>query len=924
MKITHAEVQQNLAQIANRQSYTKDILFDLMAAYGRSSSSITQLRKGVNNRSDDPNAVLQKDVVYFKVYPIGTILQEKVEELEDDPLTQRYLPRYLIATDLKHMVAVDTRRTVPALSVEIKDIDSEVEFLWGWTGSEISSSGDKSESHLDRLAADKMKDLYAEIEKENLTKLAEGGANFRHDLNVFFSRLLFCLFAEDTGLFEANQFTNAIKSFTLLDGSDMGEFFKKLFKSLDSEDKTGLSTPFSDFPYVNGTIFDTSKHGIAVPEFNAQARHTLLEVTKYNWGQINPDIFGTIFQGIVDPARRDESGMDYTSESNILKVIEPLFMDDLRNEFDKAYDDVNRLGRLWDRLSRIKVFDPACGSGNFLIVSYRRLRALEHAIVARIDELKPGGIGVKLNSLIKLNNFYGIEIDDFAHELAVLSLYLAAHQMNVEFEQQFGKKLSIIPLVDIPTIVKGNAARLDWQEVCPNKPRKPEKIEQEALIDFGDPEQAELPVEKLEWDEIYLIGNPPYKGSKLQSLSQKEDFKVYFDDEEYSKNLDYIAIWFIKGSRYIAGTKAQLAFVSTNSVVQGEHVGAMFPKILDEEVEIGFAYTSFKWQNSARDNAGVTVVIIGIRNISNQSKWLYQDDIKKPVSSINSYLLPSGDVIVSKVSKPISKIPDMVFGSQPIDDGALSLTEDEAGALISSGYAEFVKKYMGSAEFIRGVNRYCLWIDANSYDHAMESDFIAERIKRVESSRLSSKRKDTQKLASTPYSFAFISYRPTSSIIVPSTSSERRDYIPIGFLDESVVVSNAANAIYDAELWLFALLQSKMHMAWIRTVCGQLETRIRYSSTLGYNTFPVPPLTDAQKDRLGASARKILMTREKHSEKTLAELYDPDKMPADLREAHDENDILVDRLYVKSGFRRDEDRLAKLFEMYESMTKRQK
>ena len=918
MKLTYSEIQKNIAEIANKASYNSDLIFELLAAYGRSASTITQLKQGTLNKSDDENVVLQKEVVYFKVYPLGTVLQEKIEEIEEDPLTQRYRPRYLIATDLNHLVAKDTRKNITPLSIDIKDIDNEIAFFYGWTGNEIDNSGVKGESDADRRAADKMKQLYAEIEKENLVSFAKEGSTFRHDLNVFFSRLLFCLFAEDTGLFKPKEFSNAIKNYTLVDGSDLDNFFVYLFKSLDSKEKIGLSTPFSDFPYVNGTIFDTSRHGIVVPKFNAEARHLIIEISKSNWSDINPDIFGTIFQGIVDPDRRDESGMDYTSVPNILKVIEPLFMDELHDQFDKYYDNEKKLFELWNRISKIKIFDPACGSGNFLIIAYKKLRQLENAIIARINELKPGGIGVKINSSIKLSNFYGIELDDFAHELAILSLYIAAHQMNIEFEKQFGKKLSIIPLIDIPTIQKGNAARIDWQDVCPNKPHKIEKIEQGFLIDFGEPEQIELPVDELIYDEIYLIGNPPYKGSKLQSIDQKLDFKFYFNDEDYSKNLDYIAIWFIKGARYISKTKAELAFVTTNSVCQGEHTGIMFPKIFNEDVEIGFAYTSFKWKNFARDNAGVTVSIINLRNINKNTKYIYTNDIKMSVDNINAYLTVGSNIIIQKISKPISEMPEIAFGSMPIDDGNFVLSDEEIDKFPK--VKPFTKEFIGASEFINGKSRKCLWLNDNDVDSALQIPIIKDRIKRVEDMRSKSCRQDTIKLSKTPWRFGFVSYKPTESIIVPSVSSERREYIPMGFLDKDTVISNAANAIYYAELWLFALLQSKMHMAWIRTVCGQLETRIRYSSTLGYNTFPVPILSEDQKDKLSKSAKNILMIRENHSEKTLANMYDPDKMPDDLREAHNENDILVDRLYKNTGFRNDEERLAVLFDLYEQKT----
>jgi len=907
MKITYQQVEQNIASIANRSLYTADFLYELLAAYGRAASSIAQLKAGTLNKATDLDAILQKDVVYFKVFPKNTILEDEIEAIENDPLTERYRPRYLIATDLTELRAKDIKKKT-TLAIKIADLDKDIAFFYGWTGDEITDN--KTEAVADRKAADKMNELYSEIEKVNLAKFAKKGNSFRHDLNVFFSRLLFCFFAEDTGLFAKNQFTNTIKLITNTDGSDLNIFFVNLFRALDSEDKSVFSTPYSEFPFVNGTIFNATKHNIVVPDFNAQARHLLIECTKSDWSQINPDIFGTMFQGIVDPEKRDHNGMDYTSVPNIMKVIEPLFLDELHERFDEIYNTPRELKNLLARIRNIKIFDPACGSGNFLIIAYKQLRLLESAILSRLDELKNSrkkskpkqdhdtlfilenveNTPIIHDSKISLNNFYGIEIDDFAHEMAILSLYIAKHQMDAEFEKQFAVKFKHLPLIKNENIIKGNAARIDWQTVC---------------INNGT-------------DEIYLIGNPPYKGSKLQTTEQKEDFKEYFGNEDYSGNLDYISIWFIKGARYISGTKAKLAFVSTNSVCQGEHVGIMFPKIFAENIEIGFAYTSFKWKNSARDNAGVTVVIIGLRNIDDAKKYIYIDGIKCEVENINAYLANSEQNIIYKQSKPLSDLPEMSFGSMPIDDGNFVLFDEEK--VQHPELAPYIKSFLGAAEFINGKTRYCLWLTEQNHEEAEKLPFIAERVNKITEIRQESKRKGTNELASTPWKFGFISYKPTDSIIVPSVSSERREYIPMGFLDKDTVISNAANAIYDAEPWLFAILESKMHMTWIRTVCGQLETRIRYSSTLGYNTFPVPSLSDEQKAKLTASARTILLARDAHFELTLNEMYKPEKMPSDLREAHNRNDIIVDQLYRGKGFANEEDRLVMLFDLYEQMT----
>lgn len=923
MKIALQQVQQHIGEIANRHEYTRDVLYELLAAYGRSKSAITQLREGHLNKAEDENAVLQKDVVYFKTFPAGAQLEHEVIKLYEDPLTQRYSPRYLIATDLVD-IAIKDNLIGTQKFFKLADIDNHLELLYGWTGDEITKPGEDTPAN--RQAAEKMNELYLEIEKQNRLEFTTNPA-FRHELNTFFTRLLFCYFAEDTGIYENSQFTSAIKTYTQTDGSDLTWFFSELFSALDTkpEDNHTLKSPFKEFPYVNGSIFNTTKHSIAIPKFSAQARHLIIECGRQNWGKIDPDIFGTIFQGVVDPEHRDENGMDYTSVPNIMKVIKPLFLDGLHEQFDKYYDNEKKLWALLGRVQKIKVFDPACGSGNFLIIAYKELRQLQHAIIGRIDELMPTGIGVKIpdNQLININNFYGIEIDDFAHELAVLSLFLAKHQMNQEFTEQFGKALSIIPLIDIPTIKLGNAARLDWQEVCPNIGHTITKAEQEALFDFGEPEQILLVEDEKVYDEIYLIGNPPYKGAAKQTVEQKSDIKAYFGDEEYSGNLDYISLWFIKGARYISDTSAELAFVSTNSVCQGEHVGIMFPKILEEGVEIGFAYTSFKWQNSARDNAGVTVIIFSLRNPSKADKIIFTNEIAQKAKNINAYLLDSDQDYILPASKSISGFPAIKRANALTDDNNLNLTDEEANELKALNPL-LVKHYYGAEEFINGKNRPILWLQENTYQQHRDNPIIKNKVEAVREFRLGLKSADGRKSAATPWAIKGAREIEGNAIILPRVSSERREYIPMGYLKETDIIGDSAIGAYDAQPWLFALLQSKIHMAWIRTVCGKLKTDYRYSSTLGYNTFPIKPLTEAEKEALNKSARHILLARAAHPEKTLAEMYDPDKMPADLREAHDENDHLVDSLYKKGGFASDEDRLAALFNLYEQMTEKEK
>jgi hypothetical protein len=930
MRLSFADAQRNVAEIANRESYNKDVLYELLAAYGRSRSAITKLREGSLNLAEDKeHEVLQRGVVYFKHIEDENKLHSTAEDLFQDPLTVRYNPRYIIVTDYQKLVAVDTKKNT-RLDIKLRDIDRDVDFFYGWTGDEITD--EKTEAVADRRAADKMKDLYAEIEKINQERLADPKSHFRHDLNVFFSRLLFCFFAEDTRVFskeESSIFTSAIKDYTQTDGSDLDQFLQTLFDALDTNDKSGFTSPFSKFPYVNGTIFDTKKHSIGIPKFNAQARKLILDCGNQNWAEINPDIFGSMFQSIVDEEQRSNHGQHYTSVPNIMKTIEPLFLDGLREEFDKYYDNEKKLEQLWSRISKIKVFDPACGSGNFLIIAYKELRKIEHGIIERLydTDFKRRALAGKLTSRIMLDNFYGIEIDDFPHEIAILSLYLAKHQMNIDFEQQFGKEIKLIPLKDNANIVHGDSTLLDWNDVCPNVPHKNE-IEttsgQSALIEF-ESDQPELDLRDEHWDEIYLIGNPPYLGTSLQDNDQKNAMSRVFKSFSSYKNLDFIAAWFKIGADYIEGSKAQLAFVSTNSITQGQQVEMLWPYIFEKGIEIGFAHTSFKWSNGARNVAGVSVVIIGLRSADKAPKYIFNLGIRSEAENINAYLADSPNIIISKRSKQISGLPGMSYGSKPVDDGNLILDYDEFSQLKNNDQvSKYIKNCIGAQELLNGTHKWCLWIEPYEYEEAKQNDILRSRFDAVASARNRSKKKATKDSASRPYQFGEARYKNKPFIALPSVSSENREYIPMIYVSDDAVATNTCHLVLDAPLYLFGILNSKMHMAWTQAITGRLETRINYSSTIVYNNLPVPTLSEANEEVISKLARAVLLTRENHSEKTLAELYDPDKMPKDLREAHEELDLAVDRLYRSKPYNSDEERLADLFALYEQMIEREK
>lgn len=935
MRLAFADVQRNVAELANRESYDVDILYELLAAYGRASSAITKLRQGSLNLAENKeHDVLQRGVVYFRHITDSSKLRSTLEELEQDPLVVRYNPRYLIVTDYDKLVAIDTKKDT-RLDINLRDIDRDVDFFYGWTGDEITD--EKTEAVADRRAADKMQELYSEIERVNAERLADPHANFRHDLNVFFSRLLFCFFAEDTRVFSYDEkaiFTGSIKDYTQTDGSDLDTFLRTLFDALDTEDKSGYTSPFSKFPYVNGTIFDTKKHSIGIPKFNAQARKLILDCGNLNWSEINPDIFGSMFQSIVDEAQRHTHGQHYTSVPNIMKTIEPLFLDELREEFDRYYDNPSKLIRLWERISKIKVFDPACGSGNFLIIAYKEMRKIEHAIIERllVGSFLEKSFQNKLSSQIKLDNFYGIEIDDFPHEIAILSLYLAKHQMNIEFEKQFGREIKLIPLKDNANIIHGNAARLDWNDVCPNVPHAvgiPSTANQQSsLVGFEDEnEQQELV--KEEYDEIYLIGNPPYQGGKKKSADQSKDYEIVFDGIKYSKNLDYISLWVVKTARYISKTDAKASIVSTNSIVQGEHIANLWPFVYELDVEISFAYTSFKWSNNASNAAAVTCVIVGLQYAKStkatKEKKLYSLGVMRAASNINAYLADSPDVIVSPRTSALSKIPQMVYGNMPLEGNYLKLTQEEKDSIITQ-YPEadaFIRPMIGGKTLVDGGSRYCLWIEDDDLMRASMIPPIKERIEGSREFRLGGG--DVAKtLADKAHQFRYRKMAKNSMIVTPCTTTGNRDYIPSAFFSSEYVTDNSVQVIFDSPTFVFGIVSSKMHMIWMQAVAGRLQDNYRYSAQLVYNTFPIKPLTEDEQKHLDILSRNVLFARENHSELTLSQLYNPSKMPDDLREAHAELDLAVDRLYRAKPYNSDEERLADLFALYEQMTKAEK
>lgn len=905
MNISITQIEQNIKNLLanyNQESF----IYDLLLAYGLPKASITRLQKGSLNLSKDSTEILWKKKLFFKVVANGD-LYSTTETYKNQPDLIKHDPRFIIITDYEQILAIDTK-TFETLDTKITDLNKCFDFFLPWAGMEKATY--KGENPADVKAAERMAKLFDEIRKDNpeLTTKEQ-----LHSLNVFLSRLLFCFFTEDTGIFEPKLFTNAIKNYTQPDGSDLHEYLTKIFTIMNQTTRDEIPEYIGKFPYVNGGLF---RDNHLVPKFSFKSRQLLLENGDLDWSVINPDIFGSMMQAVVDSAQRSGLGMHYTSVPNIMKVIEPLFLNELKEEFTKAENAPSKLSKLLDRISTIKIFDPACGSGNFLIIAYKELRNLEILIIKRLEELRDAVSGFEpyqlelipkrqqslaatfqasLFSRITLGQFYGIEIDDFAHEIAKLSLWLAEHQMNMTFKNEFGFCVPALPLKDSGNIVCANACRIDWDEVCP----------------------------KTTDDEIYVLGNPPYIGSSMQNKEQKYEMELLFKSTLGNyKNLDYIACWFYKGSKYIQNHNVKLAFVSTNSICQGEQVEMLWNPILKLDVEIFFAHTSFRWINNAKNNAGVTVVIIGLANMSISIKELFTNNVKNKVSNISPYLTNSKNILVSRTNVIMNGFPELVRGSMPTDNGNFELSKNDVTSLLSvyPESSKFIKPYLSGSDYLSGQKRWCLWISDDNLLEAEQIPLIKQRLEKVRLFRLSSSAASTRDYARFPNRFRQISFSELNCIIVPLTSSERRDYIPLGFILTPTVVTNSAAIIYNPETWIFGVISSKMHMAWVKTVAGRLKTDYRYSSTLCYNTFPFPNISDDQKKRIEMYVFEVLDEREKHSEKTLAELYDPDKMPAGLREAHHNLDIAIEQCYRTKPFTSDEERLKHLFTLYEQMT----
>ncbi len=913
-QLGYKEIEQRLQSPLYSWNEKENVGYNLLYAFGKSAKDIERYQEGKGVLKTFDGLLIKGLFCYRSTSSIN--LTNELERLKKDVQVLKAAPKIVAVSDGETILAFDLREK-ETFENHTNRLYCDFAFFYPLAG--VERVRYEEESAADVKAAEKLAKLHDELRAYNEFSTDSD----LHDLNIFISRLLFCYFAEDTGIFEENLFTDSIRRFTKPDGSDLSQYLDETFNVMDiSVRQNSIPSIVKQFPYVNGGLF--SKH-IQIPKMGQKARSLIIECGELNWKDINPDIFGSMIQAVVNPEERASQGMHYTSVPNIMKVINPLFMDELYERYNKLVENFDELHRMKEvgvctekqfydnckpllkkcddllrRMSKMKFFDPACGSGNFLIITYKSLRFLEMKILALKQKCQPHGMIMFIDaSIISLNQFYGIELLDFPHEVAMLSLWLAEHQMNRKLNEDFGVNTKALPLKNITQIVCVNACRLDWNRVCPHTPD----------------------------EEVFIFGNPPYLGSRNQNTEQKQDMNFAFGNVQHGV-LDYICSWFYKAAKYCqSNINTSYAFVSTNSITQGSQISVMWEPIYALNQDILFAYATFPWSNNAKYNAGVSCVIIGVgnKNIKRQ-KVIYKDEKLYFVDRISPTIINKQSTFITPQTKSISGLKPILKGSLPADDNNLTLYDLEKDSILSEyPYAEkFIKNFVGAQELIDGERRYCIWVKEDNYQEAYSVPNFAKRFELVKQMRLNSKKEVTRRLASIPFKFAEDRYREDEALLIPVVSSERRVYIPMGFVPQGTVVYYSAFAIYNATAVDFGIVSSKIHILWAKATSGKLESRIRYSAQLCYNTFPFPKISPDRKKEIEEAAENVLITREYYPEKTLAELYDPDKMPKDLLDAHKTLDDIVESCYPGYPFASDEARLECLFKLYEKMTSKKK
>lgn len=903
------EIEEAISHLAEQDFDAASFPYAFLEAFGNKATTIKRLQSGSSNKSDI-GGVLQTNNIHIAVCAEGEVTAT-LNALKASPATAKAKAKFTLATDGITLEAEDLN-TNETVACDYKDFPNHFGFFLPLAG--ITTVKQIRDNTFDIRATSRLNRLYVELLKNNA---AWGTSERRHDMNHFMARLIFCFFAEDTDIFNGdNLFTATIEQMSARDSSNTHEVISEIFRSMNTKTsdrkKENIRSWADGFPYVNGGLFSGSTE---VPLFTKIARSYLLHVGNLDWKQINPDIFGSMIQAVADDEERGSLGMHYTSVPNILKVLNPLFLDDLREQLEQAEDNARKLLNLRKRMSNIRVFDPACGSGNFLVIAYKQMREIE----AKINELR----GEKDRPTdIPLTNFRGIELRDFPAEIARLALIIAEYQCDLLYRGQKLALAEFLPLDAENWITCGNALRIDWLSVCP-----PTGTEVKFVGDdlFSTPlDQAQIDFEN-EGGETYICGNPPYIGTKYQSKDDKSDLaKVFSNVSIKVGNADYVTGWLKKAAEMVVKQNlSSFAFVTTNSIYEGEQA-EIFLEILNQyDLDIQHAHTAFKWANNATKNAGVTCCICLVAAKTLTKKRTISDGINlREADNIGPYLVQMPRLVVRKANRPISGIREMTYGSMSNDSNYFTLDENRYQDALhrNPNNRDLLRIAVGGAEFIRGQIRRTLYIPPEYDLDDDQKTYFSDIFEAVRIYRSSSKRAATAKLANVPHLYAEPRHTDGQRVFVPQILSERREYITAGLLGKAELVIAPHMQVIGGEALEIALISSRLHWIWIATVCGKLETRIRYSNTLGWNTFPVPNLTEKNKEDLNHCAEDILLAREAHFPATIADLYDPEKMPEDLRHAHERNDEVLERIYIGRRFKNDTERLEKLFDLYTKMT----
>jgi hypothetical protein len=821
----------------------------------------------------------------------GKNLDKAYEQATDyfPGLKDHELPKYILVSDFDKIKLFDLDERTEH-EFHVSELYKNVKLFGFIAGYQKRTF--KEEDPVNIKAAELMGKFYDQLEEFGY----EG-----HHLEVYLVRLLFILFADDTSIFEKDTFKEFLELKTNEDGSDLGALMAQFFQILNTPKEKrlkNLDEHLNQFPYVNGKLFEEI---LPIASFNSKMRSILLEASGLDWGKISPAIFGSLFQSVMNPEERRNLGAHYTSEKNIFKLIKPLFLDDLRAEFNKVKSNSKKLKEFHHKLSTLKFLDPACGSGNFLIITYRELRLLEIDILRAI--FKSGEQVLDVSSILWLDvdQFYGIEYDEFASKIAEVAMWLIDHQMNMQVSEEFGQYFVRLPLKKAAKIVHENSLQINWEDVVPKN------------------------------ELAYIIGNPPFIGKQLQTKEQKDDMKIVFNKVKGAGVLDYVSAWYLKGAQYVENTKIKVAFVSTNSVSQGEQVGILWNEMLHKyNVKIHFAHTTFNWSNEAKHNAAVHVIIVGFANfdIKNKSIYTYHDINDEPVEikvkNINSYLINATDVVLMKRRQNISNVPKISFGSMPNDGGNFLFTPEQKSGFLEEepNSKHLFKSILSAHEFLNGKKRYCLWLDNISPKELNQLKKVKERVLNVKTLRENSSREATKKLAEFPTLFGENRQPKNDYILVPRHSSENRRIVPMGFFTPNIIVSDSCLAIDNATIYDFGILQSSIHNVWVKFTCGKIKSDYRYSNEMVYNNYPFPKnVSGKNKTKVSEKAQNILDVRAEFPKSSLADLYNPLTTPPKLAKAHQALDKVVDLCYRPQVFPNESSRIEYLFELYNEYTK---